>query len=358
MVLMKFIAPLALALTAACAKTAHFQVRSGDEPPRLENVFQRVHTSVVTIRTVGKSTQTDAFGRLASAAGVGSGVLIADDGRILTAAHVIQTADKINVEFPDGAMLPARAISSIPSADVAMIQLEKPLPKRATVAKLADSDKVRVGSEVFVVGAPLGISHTLTVGYVSARRAVPLSPGHDQVVELFQTDAAINPGNSGGPMFNLEGEVIGIVSHIVSESGGNAGLGFAVTSNVARELMLERNAFWSGLDEVTISGDLAAAMNVPDGRIGMLVQRVAKGSPSEKLGLKGGSIPIEVAGQQILIGGDIVISALGFSVSDPTFEHEFMKAIEGRTPDDSLSVEVLRAGKLIRLERRFTELLR
>jgi len=358
MVLIKSIAPLLFVLTTACANTARFQVQSGGEPPKLENVFQRVHTSVVTIRTVGKSTEMDSFGRLASASGIGSGVLISDDGRILTASHVIQTADEIQVEFPDGTTLPARVLSSIPSADVAMIRLEKPLPKRATVAKLGDSDTVRVGSEVFVVGAPLGISHTLTVGYVSARRAVRLSPGHPQDVELFQTDAAINPGNSGGPMFNLRGEVIGIVSHIVSKSGGNAGLGFAVTSNVARELMLKRNAFWSGLDDVMVAGELAAALNVPDGRTGMLVQRVAKGSPSEKLGLLGGSIPVQIAGQQILIGGDIVLGALGLSVSDPTFEHDFMVALEKRRPEDTLNVEVLRAGRLIKLEKRFAELSR
>ena len=353
---MKLLALIALSMTAACANTARFQVESSGETPRLENVFESVHGSVVTIRTVGKSMETDSYGRLASAAGVGSGVLISEDGRILTASHVIQTADKIVVEFPDGTALPARVLSSIPSADVAMIQLEKAIPSIAAVAKLGDSDEVRVGSEVFVVGAPLGITHTLTVGYVSARRAVPLSPGSQQVVELFQTDAAINPGNSGGPMFNLRGEVIGIVSHIVSESGGNAGLGFAVTSNVARELMLERSAFWSGLDEVTLTGELAAALNVPDGRRGMLVQRVAKGSPAEKLGLKGGSIPIEIAGQSLLIGGDIVLEVFGQSLSDPEFEAKFQRVIDDHEDSDKVSVLVLRAGRAVELSSSFAAL--
>ncbi|MCA8982053.1 MAG: trypsin-like peptidase domain-containing protein [Planctomycetes bacterium] len=355
---MKLIAPVLLAMAAACANTTRYQVDSGGDVPRLENVFQTVHASVVTIRTVGQSMETDAYGRLASASGVGSGVLISEDGRILTASHVIQTADRVQVEFPDGTALPARVISSIPSADVAMIQLEKPIPKRATVAKLGDSNDVRVGEEVFVVGAPLGITHTLTVGYVSARRAVPLSPGSRQVVELFQTDAAINPGNSGGPMFNLRGEVIGIVSHIVSESGSSAGLGFAVTSNVARELMLNRNPFWSGMDGIVVAGDLAAALNVPDGRVGLLVQRVADGSPSDRLGLHGGSIPIEVSGQSILLGGDVVLEALGLSLSEPDFDASFLGAVQDLSEGDIVSVRVLRGGRQFVLSKTFSELRR
>ena len=344
--------------SAACANTAHYQVSDGGGAPRLESVFAQVHTSVVTIRTVGKSTQTDSLGRLVSAAGVGSGVLISTDGRILTASHVIQTADKVQVEFPDGTTIQAKVLSSMPSADVAVIQLMKPAPKMATVAPLGDSDKVRVGSQTFVVGAPLGISHTLTVGHISARRAVPLSPGSERAIELFQTDAAINPGNSGGPMFNMQGEVIGIVSHIITETGGSAGLGFAVTSNVARELMLERNAFWSGMDEVMLTGLLAEAMNIPDGRSGMLVQRVAKGSGAERLGLRGGSIPIEIAGQQILIGGDVILEVLGHSLSEAGAETKVMNSLGQLQKGDEISVKIVRAGKLIELKKTLGDLQR
>ena len=353
---MKLLLSITLVCSVACATPARYQVAEGDAEPKLEAVFDRVHTSVVTIRTVGKSTETDSFGRLASAAGVGSGVLIDDEGRILTAAHVVQTADQVVVEFPTGEAVPAKVLSSLPSADLAMIQLTEQAPRTATVAKLGDSDPARVGSNVFVVGAPLGITHSLTVGHLSARRGVPLAPGSKEIVELFQTDAAINPGNSGGPMFNMNGEVIGIVSHIVSETGGSAGLGFAVTSNVARRLILDKHFFWSGLDEVTLSGDVAAAFNVPDGRVGMLVQRVAKGSPGERLGLRGGTIPVEIAGQSFLIGGDIVLEVLGISLSSPDAGEAVRQAVETLKPDDVMSLLILRNGKQVRVEKRFGDL--
>lgn len=353
---MRLVLSLALLCLAACSAPSRFQVSEDGGAPRLDRVFDRVHTSVVTIRTVGKSTEADRFGRLASASGVGSGVLISDDGRILTAAHVVQTADKVLVEFPAGERVPARVLSSLPAVDLAMIQLTEPAPASAAIATLGDSDPMRVGAQVFVVGAPLGISHTLTVGHLSARRAKSVSPGGDETVELFQTDASINPGNSGGPMFNLRGEVIGVVSHIVTESGGSAGLGFAVTSNVARKFMLDKHAFWSGMDDVTLSGDLAQAFNLPGGRTGRLIQRVAKDSPADRLGLRGGTIPVELGGQHFLIGGDVMLEVLGHDVGDPGAAPAIRAAVEALRPGDSVSVTVLRAGELMTLEKSFDEL--
>ena len=154
-------------------------------------------------------------------------MLISKDGKVLTAAHVVQTADTVSVEFPNGEIVKAKVVSSEPPADIALLQLER-VPASAVVAKLGDSDQVGVADQIFVVGAPYGISHTLTVGHISARR----TPGGEQselgLAEFFQTDAAVNQGNFGGPMFNMNGEVIGIVSHILSQSGGFEGLGFAV----------------------------------------------------------------------------------------------------------------------------------
>ena len=353
---MKTLLALALACSVACASPSRFQVGGGSPGTSLEAVFSRVQTSVVTIRTVGKSTEIDRYGRQVSAAGVGSGTLVSEDGRILTAAHVVQTADQVVVEFPTGEAIPAKVMSSLPSADLAMVKLTKPAPKTAKVARLADSDTARVGSEVFVVGAPLGISHTLTVGHLSARRAIPLSPGSDERVELLQTDASINPGNSGGPLFNMNGEVIGVVSHIVTETGGSAGLGFAVTSNVAREQMLSRKLFWSGLDEVGLTGDLAAAFNIPDGQTGMLIQRVAKDSPGERLGLRGGTIPVEIAGQSLLIGGDILLAVLDVPLGTADAHESVRAKVEALEKGDTLSVVILRAGKQIRLEKTLGDL--
>jgi S1-C subfamily serine protease len=170
--------------------------------------------------------------------------------------------------------------------------------------------------------------------------------------ELFQTDAAINQGNSGGPMFNMRGEVIGIVSHMLSVSGGFDGLGFAVTSNAARELLLERDAFWGGLASYRLEGRLAQAFNVPQSH-GWLVQVVAKGSPAQRLGLRGGNIPATIGDEQLLVGGDIILAVQGIPVDghDPI---AIRKALVGLKAGDAIVVKVLRDGQVLKLETAFT----
>src|SRR5262249_48596347 len=158
------------------------------------------------------------------------------------AAHLVQSADKTLVEFANGEVVSAQVIGCSFSADVALLQLERS-SVNYVAAKLGDSDSSDVGDEIFVVGAPYGISRTLTAGHVSGRRE--LNKGSTNLpVEFLQTDAAINTGNSGSPLFNMKGEVIGIVSNIMSRSGGSEGLAFASTSNTARRLLLDQKTFW------------------------------------------------------------------------------------------------------------------
>ena len=277
------------------------------EVPTLSRTFKSVGGAVVLVRT----TERKAVARRSTASeisspGLGSGVLISTDGKVLTAAHVVQTADAVAVEFPDGEVIKASVLASEPAADLALLQLDR-VPAGARPAALGDSDKVEIGDEIFVVGAPLGISHTLTVGHVSARRRPNATFGSMETTELLQTDAAIIQGNSGGPMFNLEGQVIGVVSHIVSRSGGSEGLGFVVTSNMARRLLFQERTVWSGVVGYLLTGDMARAFNVPESQAGLLVQRVARGSLAERIGLRGGNLPVVVAGEELLAGGDIVI---------------------------------------------------
>src|SRR4029434_6346110 len=151
-------------------------------------------------------------------------------GKVMTASHVVHTMDEITVQFLGGETVKARVVSSEPAADLSLIRLKR-RPSGPRVARLASSNTVRVGDQVIVIGAPYGLSHALSVGWISARwppntvyKAIPLA-------EFFQTDATINTGNSGGPMFNMAGEVIGIVSHNISKSGGSEGLGFVATVN-------------------------------------------------------------------------------------------------------------------------------
>src|SRR2546428_11414845 len=188
-------------------------------PQSLSEIFKRVAPAVVVIHTKEKEFPTIPDTQPVSVAGLGSGVLVSSDGQVLTAAHVVQTADAIVVEFLTGEFLQARVVSSEPTADVALLQLER-APTAPLAARLGDSDAIQVGDQVFVVGAPLGISHTLTVGHISARRKPDGPLGRMSPAEFFQTDAAISPGDSGGPLFHMAAQRVSVVSHILSTSRG------------------------------------------------------------------------------------------------------------------------------------------
>lgn len=314
------------------------------EASNVSKTFQAVKDSVVTIHIKQKAVSTR--GRVVTVKGLGSGVLISAEGYVLTAAHVVHVADEIRVRFSNGDTVPAQVVTSEPSADVALLKIKK-VPSEAVVARLGDSDAMEVGSEVFVVGAPYGLSHTLSVGHLSARHK-PYSLPIALLAELFQTDAAINQGNSGGPMFNLEGEVIGIVSHILSKSGGFEGLGFAATSKTAKTLLLERKPFWSGTSLLVIVGDIAKALNVPQSRA-TLVQQVAEGSPAERIGLKGGTIPTTIGDEKLLLGGDIILEVLGISIEENGSFLKIREAIDKMADGSKLTIKVLRAGKVLEL---------
>lgn len=316
----------------------------------LSKVFKRVDPAVVVVRTSERVPgATTAPGAAVAAGGMGSGVLISADGKILTAAHVVHMADDIVVEFAGGALVQARVVSADVPADVALLQLEH-TPPGVEPARLGDSDAAEVGDQVFVVGAPLGIAHTLTVGHLSARRRPNATFGGLMSAELFQTDAAINQGNSGGPMFNMNGEVIGIVSHIVSRSGGSEGLGFVVTSNLARRLLLEEPSVWSGLEGFLLADEVARAFNLRTPAMGLLVQRVARGSPAEQLGLKGGTLPANIAGEPLMLGGDIILDVEGVPVGAPgAYDAIRRRLTELRTSGRPVRFTVLRAGETVEL---------
>ena len=197
-------------------------------------VFRKVAPSVVVIRAKGHDISASGQTRFAE---TGSGVLISADGKVMTAAHVVHAMDEINVEFLGGEAVKARVVASEPAADLSLLQLAR-VPADAKSSPLANSDPIQVGDPVIIVGAPYGLSYSLSNGLISARwkpntvyKTMPLA-------EFFQTTATINTGNSGGPMFSMKGEVIGIVSHNISKSGGSEGLGFVVTINTAKKLLL------------------------------------------------------------------------------------------------------------------------
>ncbi len=308
-------------------------------------LFKRVDPSVVVLYTVEREAAPGTLAGQVASNGLGSGVLVDDEGHVMTAAHVVQTADLVQAEFVDGFKTTAVVVASDPSKDVALVKLNR-MPESITPAKVGDSDNVEVGEEIVVIGAPYGLSHTLTTGHISARHRNDdaLMSGVD--AETFQTDAAINRGNSGGPVFNLRGEVIGIVSYIRSQSGGSDGLGFAVTSNAAYHALFEERMAWSGLSGVILTGPLAAAMNIPQ-QAGYLVQKVAANSPAARIGLKAGLIPARIAGQDLLLGGDIILGLEGMEVK-PGMLGEFRAQMTNRN-SPFITLSVLRGGEVITL---------
>jgi S1-C subfamily serine protease len=315
---------------------------------QLREAFHKVKQSVVIIRTQQKELAPPPQGGMVSANGLGSGVLISTDGKILTAAHLVEAADATLVEFSDGELIPARVLGAVHNADVALLQLAHP-PTNVVVAPLGDSDKMDVGDEVFVVGAPYGLSYTLTAGHISGRQSGDNRISDTGSREFLQTDAAINQGNSGGPMFNMNGEVIGIITNILSQSGGSEGLGFAATSKMARQLLLDQKPFWSGIEGLLLRGDLAKALNVPQ-PAGLLVERVADGSPAARAGIVAGSMRANIAGEDLLLGGDIILEVDGLTYEDSSENYSRLLAhLTKLKVGDSIVISVFRQGQVLKL---------
>lgn len=282
----------------------------------IATLYQQVNTSVVTILT--ESELLDEGRRMVMDEGIGSGVLISEEGDILTAAHVVNDAQKVVVKFINGEEIPAKVIRSAPVADVALLKLSW-MPKNYNVAILGDSDKVLVGEQIIALGAPYGLEHSLSVGHISGKQKEKTRTSGFVINEYFQTDASINQGNSGGPMFNLNGEVIGISSYIITESGGFQGLGFAATSNLAKKLVVDGNRRWTGITGFILDRELAWILNVPI-QGGLLVESVVQFSPAYFAGIKGGFQTMAIEEGPVVFGGDIILSVNGFPMTKDAFE--------------------------------------
>lgn len=234
--------------------------------------------------------------------GIGSGVIInAEKGYVLTNNHVIDSAEKITVTLQDGREFKGKVIGKDELSDVALVQLDS--PKNLTAIKIADSDKLRVGDYTVAIGNPFGLGQTVTSGIVSA---LGRSTGSDSGAyeNYIQTDAAVNQGNSGGPLINLNGELIGINTAIISPSGGNAGIAFAIPANMANNLVQQIIEYGEvrrgmlGIKGGELNADLAKAFNV-DAQQGAFVSEVMPKSAAEKAGIKAGDVITEMNGQKV-----------------------------------------------------------
>ncbi len=327
---------LAAAVLTAVAPAARAQ--------NLDEIFRKVNPSVIVVRSKGRDVGAGGISRFRE---TGSGVLISDSGRVMTAAHVVNGMDEITVEGVAGEVVRAKLISSDAAADISLLQLER-VTAAMRVARIGDSDTVRVGQQVMVVGAPYGLAHSMSVGWISARWPPNTIFPDMPLAEFFQTTATINQGNSGGPLFNMAGEVIGIVSQNISKSGGSEGLGFVVTINNARKLLVDGKVFWSALQGMLVTGDLAAILNVP-APAGFLVKTVAEGSTAWKMGLMGGDKILTIDRQEVAVRGDIILSVEGIPVVSEENIEKIRNRLAGVPLGTPFKVSVLRAGKIIEL---------
>lgn len=231
---------------------------------------------------------------------LGSGVVVdAEHGYILTNHHVIKNADEITVTFRDGRHFDAKVVGSDPEVDLAVLQIEA---DHLTAVPIGDSDRLEVGDFVVAIGNPFGLGQTVTLGIVSALGRSGL--GIEGYENFIQTDASINPGNSGGALVNLDGELVGINTAIVAPGGGNVGIGFAIPSNMAAEIMKQLIEFGEvrrgqlGVYIQDVTPELAEALGLKRLR-GAVVSRVIAGSPADKAGLEAGDVIVAVNGDKV-----------------------------------------------------------
>jgi len=307
---------LTLVVLAYGARAEIPAAADGLQVPSLAPMLQKVTPAVVNISTKGHVTvqsnplmQDPFFRQFFNIPNVplerkfqslGSGVIVdAKRGLVLTNNHVIANADQITVTLRDGRHLKAKLVGTDPETDIAVIKIHA---KHLTELKLANSDKLRVGDFVVAIGNPFGLGQTVTSGIVSALGRSGL--GIEGYEDFIQTDASINPGNSGGALVNLRGELVGINTAIVSRSGGNIGIGFAIPSNMARDIMEQIVKYgkvkrgYLGAQLQNLTPDLASAFGISEDRGAVLVS-VVPDSPAAKAGLKPGDVIVKVDGKSV-----------------------------------------------------------
>jgi serine protease Do len=260
--------------------------------------------------------------------GSGSGVIVRDDGVILTNYHVVERARRLNVHLRDGRVLRGRVLGVDRATDLALVKVDaRSLP----VARLGDSDRARPGEWVLAIGAPLGLESTVTHGILSATGRTHL--GINDVEDYLQTDASINPGNSGGPLVNLRGEVLGINTMI---AGRNTGIGFAVSSRIAQfvvDQVLRTGRVsrgWIGVGVQDISPTLAESLRIGDTR-GALVNTIGRGAPADRAGLRVGDVVTSIDRSPVADGDGLI------------------RVITCKAPGERIALGVLRAGQTVQL---------
>jgi serine protease Do/serine protease DegQ len=325
---------------------------NGEELPSLAPLVERVSPAVVNIRvsqtvTTGGYHGDEAFRRFfglpdmpgggeREVASAGSGVIVdADNGYILTNHHVVDQADQIQISTIDGEVFDAEIVGSDAATDIAVIKVDA---SGLTDMPIGDSERVRVGDFVLAIGNPFGLGHTVTSGIVSALGRSGIS--RDGYEDFIQTDASINPGNSGGALVNLRGELVGINSAIISRTGGNVGIGFAVPTEIASSIMRQILDFGEvrrgllGVSIADVNAEVAEALN-SSVTSGALITRVEPGSAAEDAGLKVDDIIVGVNEKKIA-GAAELRNTIGLMRSGDEVEIEYYRDNDKRSASTAL----------------------
>jgi serine protease Do len=306
----------------------------------IPQLYQRVSPAVVliTAMSINPYSTGDRMERQA-----GSGFLIDPAGLIVTNSHVVFGSQVVTVTLDDGTILPARVVGADPMFDVAVIRIPSPKGTLPT-AQLGDSEHLLVGEEVFAIGNPLGLEQTFTRGIVSAVNRI--LPGVSWALKepMIQTDAAINRGSSGGPLVDRCGRVVGINTAIIPDAQS---IGFAIPADVVRKILPDLIAKgrvvrpWLGVQGQLVPRALRELLRVPL-TDGLLVEVVEPGSPAARLGLVGGDLDISVAGNPVLLGGDIITEINGTTVNKP---EQVKQALESLVVGETVHLKLFRESE-------------
>lgn len=289
-----------------------------------------------------RQQQGDENGKPRRVSSLGSGFVIDASGLIVTNNHVIADADEIFANFADGSKLKAELVGRDTKIDIALLRVKPDPNKPLTAVKFGNSDILRVGDWVMAIGNPFGLGGTLTVGVISARNRDINSGPYDN---FLQTDAAINRGNSGGPLFNMNGDVIGINTAIISPSGGSIGIGFAVPSNTAVPIIAQLQQFgetrrgWIGVRIQAVTDEIAESLSLGRAR-GALVGSVTDDGPAAKGGIKAGDVVVSFDGKEVKD-----IRALPIIVADTPVDREVDVVVIRKGKEEKLRVTVGRLNE-------------
>lgn len=276
-----------------------FAAEAGAQFPSFADLAEKLTPSVVNISSFSQSETENGEGNTPLSESLGSGFIIDGNGYIITNNHVVDKAESISVTLSDNTKTEARVIGKDPKTDLALIKIETKRPLNAV--KFGDSDKIRVGDWVLAIGNPFGLGSSVTAGIVSAKSRDIESGPYDSFI---QTDASINQGNSGGPMFNLQGEVIGISSAIFSTTGASQGVGFAIPANLAGWVISQLKEHgevkrgWIGIKIQPNTPEIADSLGISANQ-GVVVSGVTEQGPAQKAGLQAGDIVLSFNRQPI-----------------------------------------------------------